>query len=152
MEKYITLEPRKIAFVNEKGKPIEGMEPLDWAGFFYKIEDHPKWATTYKMTRYMSEIWEAFEEAQERGDWVMVLKETPYNELKAVCENPKFCRVDPLHGPQEHAGWGLHPRLNRQILPFTRAIMNAVDEDPRKKAAAPLDVEEEKKLHAEEAS
>jgi len=135
MEKFIKLEPKVITFVNEKGTPMEGdNSTLDWPGFLRKVETHPKWATTYRLSRYMDEIWDAYKEAESRGDWVMVLKTEPYDELKSACESPRYTRIDPVHGPQEIPGWGVHPLLNRQLLPFTRAIMNAQDKDPRKSA------------------
>lgn len=153
MKKYITLEPRKVLFRDEKGKPLEGDGAiLDWDMFFHKVEDHPKWATTYKLSRLMDEIWESFETAKTEapevgGIWIMELDEDAYKELESACQEPKFTRIDPIQGPREMQGWAVHTRLNRQMICFPKAIINAVDEDPRKKKEEP---EPEKPAVAEE--
>jgi len=150
MKKYITLEPREIRFKNEKGDDMPGEDGLmTWKRFFHKIEDHPKWATTYKLTRYMTEIWESFWAAtKERCDWVMELGEEAYKELEAACQTPKYQVIHQIHGPQEISGWAIHARLNCQMIVFPKAVINAVDEDPRKKEE--IDPEKERALLNEE--
>jgi hypothetical protein len=153
VNKYIVMEPREVRFVNEEGEPIsdERQGLMTWKKFLHAVEDHPKWATTYRLGKCMDATWIAFEEALERGDWVMVLDEKVWKELEEVCQTPKFVRVDPIHGPREMAGWGIHARLNRQMICFPSAVINATDKDPRKKEEK-IDIEKERALLDEESS
>jgi hypothetical protein len=134
MKHFISCDIKEIRFRDEKGDPLEGDQGrLDWKMFIHKVEDNPKWATTYKLTRAMDDIWLAYNEMMERGDNVMELEDFPYTEFESACQNPKYSHLDPIHGPKEVLGWGVHARLNRQMICFPKAVVNAVDVDPRKK-------------------
>jgi hypothetical protein len=131
---YISMEPREIRFVDENDNEVKGDEGLmNWKKFLQKVEDHPKWGTLYKFTRHMNEIWEAYKEAVEiRKDWVLVLEDDPYKELKDVCETPKYTYIDRIQGPREVQGWGMGNRYVTQMICFSRQAINATDVDPRK--------------------
>lgn len=138
MKKYISLVPLQIRFKDEDGKDIEGKDGLmTWKRFLHKVEDNPKWVTAYRLGRYMTEIWEAFHAAEERGDQVMELSDDAYKEFEEACQTPKYQIIHPIHGAQDMAGWRVHARLNCQMIVFPMAVINAVDEDPRKKEEEP---------------
>jgi hypothetical protein len=159
INKYVVMTPKEVRFVDEEGNEIsdERQGLMTWKKFLHAVEDHPKWVTTYKLGKCMDAIWTAFEESVERGDGVMVLDEKHWKEMEEVCQTPKFIRVDPIHGPREVSGWGIHARLNRQMICFPSAVINATDKDPRKKEEIDIDKEralldEEKKSEKEKAA
>ena len=80
MKHYIKMDPRKVRFVDEKGEEIDGDDGLmTWKKFFDKVQDHPKWGTTYKLGRYMTEILEDLKKAIEvRKDWVLEVADEAY--------------------------------------------------------------------------
>ena len=140
MDHYIEMTPREVRFVNRNGEELDEDKGgiMDWKAFLEKVEDHPQWVTKYKLTRIMSEIWEAYHDAIKRGDWVMILNGDSHKELVKVCEEPKYSYIG-QNGPGEILGWGISPQFNTQMVCFPSACINAPDKDPRPK------VEEEPK-------
>ena len=129
-KKYVELSPKEIRFKERTGgEEIEGDDGLmNWNKFLEKVEDNPKWVSTYKLGVSMDAIWEAFHEAE---DGIMVLAEEDWKNWEEACQNPKVMHIGPT-GPTSIPGWGIHPRLNRQMLCFPKAVIKAHDKDPRK--------------------
>jgi len=137
-KKYVMLDPKKLRFKERSsGEEIEGDNGLmDWKTFLEKVEDNPKWVTTYKLGLSMDAIWEAYHESLSADTYdgvpVMVLAEEDWKNWEEACQNPKVMHISPT-GPATMPGWGIHPRLNRQMLCFPKAVIKALDEDPRNK-------------------
>jgi len=127
---YIQIPP-PVQFVDPKTKKaIEGDEgTLTFVGLLLKIQDNPKWNQSYKLIKAGDAIMQAFEEAGQDG--VMVLADADYQELKEAVESPKFLTIHPINGAQVQNGFGIHPRLSRQILPLLDAIIHTTETDPR---------------------
>jgi hypothetical protein len=146
-KKYIPLVPWEMRFKERDGKEIEGDDGLmSWKKFLEKVEDNPKWVTTYKLGVSMDAVWDAYQEAltadTDNGVRIMVLAEEDWKNLEECCQNPKVMVIGPA-GPQNMPGWGIHPRLNRQMLCFPKAVIKALDEDPRKKKPEDAESEDE---------
>lgn len=141
---WIEMTPEKFRFRErgtgrELGEEIEGdVGHMDWERFLQKVEDNPMWVTSYKLGCSMDAIWDSYYDAKEEETNIMVLAEEDWKNWKEACENPKVLTMT-QRGPEHMPGWGIHPRLNRQMLCFPRAVIKATDKDPReeaKKAAA----------------
>ena len=125
---YIEI-PEDIRFVDSKTKePIQGDDgSMSFEDLIHKVMDNPKWNQSYKLIKAADAIMKAFEEA---SDGIMILADTDHKELKEAIENPKVLIITAVHGAQTQPGFGIHPRLSRQMLPLLDPIINATENDP----------------------
>jgi hypothetical protein len=126
---YIQI-PDDITFVDSRTKePMEGENStMSFEDLLHKIMDNPKWNQSYKMIKAADAIMVAFEE---RSDGVMVLAEEDHKHLKDALENPKVLVISQINGAQTQPGFGIHPRLARQLMPLIDPAMDPLDKDPR---------------------
>jgi hypothetical protein len=112
--------------------PITGeksAEQFSFQTFLYKLMDNPKWAQSYKMIKSADAIMEAYKTAANLSP-VMAVSEDDWKHLRDAVETPKAMIVVGDQG-QVVEGFGMHPRLVTQIIPFCDAVMGATDRDPR---------------------
>lgn len=108
----------------------------DFEKLLHKISDNPKWNASYKLGRAMDAVWEAWEKMPKLVDHeVLVLAEEDWKELEDAVQNPKQLLIT-ANGPQIITGFGLQPRLIRQLLPFCAAIIEASTVNPTERVAA----------------
>lgn len=130
MPKVFIPIPDDIHFVDPKTKePIEGKDgTMSFGDLLHKVMDNPKWNQSYKMIKAADSIMQAYEEVT---DQVMVLADEDHKHLKEAIENPKVLIINQMTGAQTQPGFGIHPRLARQLVPLCDPIMKPLDKDPR---------------------
>ena len=138
--RYITI-PTPVRLTDPRtGDVVEGPAGnFDFETLLHKVSDNPKWNTSYKLGRCMDAIWVAWETREQLTEvpdmQVFVLPEEDWVEFEEAIQNPKQLLVTAT-GPQIVAGFGLQPRLMRQILPVLASVVKASQEDPRHAVAA----------------
>jgi hypothetical protein len=130
-QRYIQI-PGPITFIDPLTKEAADPsgKPMTFEDFIYKLMDNPKWALSYKMIKSADAIMEACKKATRN---VMIIAEEDLKNLQEAVENPKALILTAAGG-QTISGFGLHPRITSQILPFCDAIMQPLTDDPRPKA------------------
>lgn len=128
--KFITI-PDPVQFVDPRTKQtLTGPgNSLSFGDLLHKVMDNPKWGQTYKLIKAADAIMAAYDEAD---DNVMVLSEEDHKQLKEAVENPKVLVLFDSAPAQTQSGFGIHPRLSRQLIPLCDAVILAEDKDPRK--------------------
>lgn len=116
--KYVQVEEDiQIMADGEKLKEAGGKVMKPWS-FSRYLEDvvlaNPTMGAGYKSVNSCAIMEKQFKEASP-GSWVPV-EDEHWNMLKNAVEEPK--------------GIGVHPVILRQLLPFTKAILEAKDEKP----------------------
>lgn len=126
---YIQI-PDDIQFVDPKTKEaIDGPDGvMSFGDLLHKVMDNPKWNQSYKLIKAADAIMLAFEES---SDDVMVLADDDHKHLKEAIENPKVLIINNTTGASTQPGFGIHPRLARQLVPLCDPIMSPLDKDPR---------------------
>jgi len=128
--RYIEVPKEPVKLLDPRTK--EEVGELDFEELLHKISDNPKWNQKFELSQVLDTVWEEWEACKERGDHVMVLPEEDWKELAEAVRNPKQLILYSNRPPEVVAGFGLHPRLSRQILSLTSPIVKASDTDPRK--------------------
>jgi len=133
MPKIYIPVPDEITFydpITKKPMEDEGAT-MSFEDLMHKVMDNPKWVDTWKLVKAGDAIMAAFEEAAEMdAPRVMVLAEEDFKHLKEAIENPKVL-VMTMQGPKAQPGFGIVPRLARQLIPLCEPIMLATEKDPR---------------------
>lgn len=93
----------------------------------HKISDNPKWNLTYKMGQALEAIWDAWENKKEG---IMSLSEEDWKELDDAVQNPISMLIRSDGSVSTLSGFGIHPRMARQLLRITSSVVKASQERP----------------------
>lgn len=132
--RYIVI-PEAVRLTDPRsGEELEGDDGhFGFETLLHKISDNPKWNGSYNLGQCLDAIWVAWEKTPKDpavGIIIMALEGAEWRELCEAIQNPKQLLISQL-GPQIVAGFGLQPRLIRQVLPFCDAVIKADSVDPR---------------------
>lgn len=128
--RYISIPSITITFrdpaTDAAIKTIDGTkdETVTFDQFLGRLMHNPLWGESYQAIKAQHEIFAAMLKAKERDlGRVIMLSEEDWQRLKQAAEFPK------------PVGFGYHPGLVSQLLPFLQPIFDAPTTDPRSASA-----------------
>lgn len=122
MERHIRI-PNPISFTDPTTGESTG-ESLTFRAFIMKLMDNPKWVQSYRMIKSAEAINKALDLAIGAAE-DMKIDDEDWKNLAEAVENPKSLFISPNGLSSIIPGFGMHPRIITQILPFCDAIMHA---------------------------
>lgn len=132
MERHIQV-PNPITFINPSSGEVTG-ERITFRDFILKLMDNPKWVQSYRTIRSADAINKALDLAlfsDGTGGEAMIIDEEDWKLLAETVENPKQLHIGQDGVVTVIPGFGLHPRVATQILPFCDAILLAPQKEKR---------------------
>lgn len=126
IQRYVKVPPT-IVLKN----PLSGESVLDAAGapteitfksFIHCLLSNPKWHDTYSNVKSSSAITTAVDEWIASG--VIFLNQEDWEKLEEAAQNPKQVLIGQM-GPVIVTGYGFHPSVSPQLIPFIEAVINA---------------------------
>jgi hypothetical protein len=134
MERHIQI-PNPISFVDPSTGEPSG-QGLTFRDFILKLMDNPKWVQSYRTIKSADAINKALDLAvfsSGYGGEPMVIDEEDWKLLAEAVENPKQLHISREGSTTVIPGFGLHPRVATQILPFCDAILLAPQKEKHTK-------------------
>jgi hypothetical protein len=131
-QRYITVPESKVLINPQTKEPLKDSEgkneaPMTFKNFIQRLMFNPKWTESYQNIRTADAITKAVDKLEDGK--VLVLAEEDWAKLDDAAQNPKQIIVTPF-GPQAQPGYGYHPTIAPQLLPFIEAIVEAKKEPP----------------------
>lgn len=112
----------------DTGKPVV----ITMEIFMKKLMANPLWNDGWNQAQAQDEIMKDFGMSQRAGATGMWVAEEHFPFLEQAAKNPRFVIVGAM-GSTSQTGFGFHPAMSRQFVPFQASIVNAKTEADKKK-------------------
>lgn len=126
MSKRVILVPDPITFFDPFTGAPKG-ETMDFGGFLLCLMSNPLWVESYSSAKAQDNIIKAYAESVAHKRNVMTISEEDCCFLERAVREPRVLHIGAL-GPQILFGFGKHPTMARQFLPFQEAVIQSTAE------------------------